>query len=121
MEKLIIEGRTNWKKGFYIKFEAQEKSMKIIKKIVKELGSEYFEDNQTIPKTFSKYKKWKDKWIPVYSSKNKNLDIDIVCGDKIIHFIVHKCPSYDFINKILDKYCEWAQIKYKKGFGSVTH
>lgn len=109
--KLIIDGRTNWAKGFYIKFEAKEKSMKMIKKIVEELGSEYFVDNQTVPKTFSKYEKWKDKWIPVYSPKSKNLDIDIICGDKIIHMIVHKCPSFEFINKILDKYCEWAEPK----------
>src|SRR3989344_4084641 len=99
-EKLIIEGRTNWKKGFYIKFEAQEKSMKIIKKIVEELGSDYFVDNHVTPRTFGKYKKWKDKWIPVYSSKNKNLDIDIICGDKIIQMIVHKRPSFEFVNKI---------------------
>ena len=60
MEKLIIAGRTNWEKGFYIKFKAEEKSMKIIKKIVEDLGSEYFVDNQIIPKIFSEYEKWKD-------------------------------------------------------------
>ena len=114
--KLIIAGRTNWERGFYVKFEAEEKSMKIIKKIVEELGSEYFVDNQTIPRTFGKYEKWKDKWIPVYSSENKNLDIDIICGDKIIHMIVQKCPSFEFINKVLDKYSVFAQPKYKKGF-----
>jgi len=74
MERLIISGRTNWKKGFYIKFKAEEKSMRIIKKIIEEMGSDYFVDNQAIPKTFSKYEKWKDQWIPVYSSKNKKLD-----------------------------------------------
>ena len=114
--KIIIEGRTNWEGGFYVKFEAEEKSMKIIKKIVEELGSEYFVDNQTIPKTFSNYGKWKDKWIPVYNSKNKDLDIDIICGDKIIHMICHKCPSFAFINKVLDKYSIFVQSKYKKGF-----
>jgi len=115
-EKLIIEGRTNWKDGFYVKFESEERSMKIIKKIVEELGSEYFVDNKVIPRTFSKYEKWKDKRIPIYSSKNKNLDIDIICGDKIIHMIIHKRPSFEFVDKILDEYCDWAQIKYKKGF-----
>jgi len=117
MERLIIAGRTNWKKGFYIKFKAKEKSMKVIKKIVGEMGSDYFVDNQAIPKTFSKYERWKDQWIPVYSSKHKELDIDIICGDKIIHMIIHKYPSLEFINKILDKYCDWVQPKYKKGFG----
>ena len=112
-KKIIIAGRTNWEKGFYVKFEAEEKSMKIIKKIVEELGSEYFIDNQVIPKTFSKYEKWKDKWIPIYG---KGLDIDIICGNKIIHMIVHKCPSFEFINNVLDKYSIFAQPKYKKGF-----
>ena len=114
-EKLIIEGRTNWKDGFYIKFEAEEKSMKIIKKIAEELGSGYFADNQVIPITFSKY----EKWAPIYNSKSKNLDIDIICDDKIIHMIVHKCPSFEFVNKILNKHCDWAQIKYKRGFGPI--
>lgn len=119
MEKLTIVGRANWKNGFYIKFKAEEKSMKIIKKIIEDMGSEYLADNQTIPKTFSKYEKWKDKWIPVYNPKHKDLDVDIVCGDKIIHMIVHKYPSIKFINNILNKYCNWAQIKYKKGFSPV--
>ncbi len=119
MEKLVIIGRTNWGRGFYIKFEAEEKSMKAIKKIVDGLGSEFFIDNQTIPRTLSNYEKWKDKWIPIYNSKNKNLDIDIICGDKVIHMIVHKCPSYEFVNKILDKYCEWTEPEYKKGFGPL--
>ncbi len=118
MDKLIIAGRTNWKGGFYIRFKAEEKSMKIIKKIVEEIGSDYFVDNQVIPKTFSNYSKWKDKRIPVYSQKRRNLDIDIICGDKIIHMIAHKCPNFEFISNILDKYCDWAQIKHKKGFGS---
>jgi len=116
-KKLIITGRTNWEGGFYVKFEAEEESMKIIKKIVGEFGSEYFVDNQTIPRTFGKYEKWKDQWIPVYT-QNKNLDIDIICGDKVIHMIVHKCPSLEFINKVLDKYSVFAQLKYKKGFSS---
>ncbi len=81
------------------------------------MGSEYFVDNQVIPKTLSKYEKWKDQWIPIYSTKHKNLDMNIICGDKIIHMIAHKCPNFEFVNKILDKYCDWAQIKYKKGFG----
>lgn len=116
MNKLTIAGRANWENGFYVKFKAEEKSMKIIKKIVEDFGSEYFVDNQVIPRTFSNYAKWKDQWIPVYT-QNKDLDIDIICGDKIIHMIVHKCPSFEFVNDILDKYCDWAQIKYKKGFG----
>lgn len=119
MERLTILGRTNWKKGFYVKFKAEEKSMKIIKKIVKDFGSEYFVDNQVIPRTFSNYSKWKDQWIPVHI-KNKDLDIDIICGDKIIHMVINKCLSFEFVNNILDKYCDWAQIKYKKGFGHNT-
>lgn len=116
-KKLIINGRTNWEGGFYVKFQAEEKSMKIIKKIVGGLDSEYFVDNQIIPRTFGRYEKWKDKWIPIYSSKNK-IDIDIICGDKVIHMIVHKCPNFEFINKVLDKYSVFAQPKYKKGFSS---
>ena len=115
MEKLTITGRTNWGGGFYVKFKAEEKSMKIIKKLVEEFGSEYFVDNQVIPRTFSNYAKWKDQWIPIHT-QNKDLDINIICGDKIIHMTVHKCPSFEFINNVLDKSCDWAQPKYKKGF-----
>lgn len=120
MEKLIVARRTNWEGGFYIQFEAEEKSMKFIKKIVMEMDSEYFEDDHVIPRTFSKYEKWKDQWTPISSSKHKNLDIDIICGDEVIHMIVHKCPSFEFVNKILDKYCDWVQIKYKKGFSPTV-
>lgn len=116
MGKLIIAGRTNWKNGFYIKFKAEEKSMKTIKKIIQELGSEYFVDNHVIPKTLSKYEKWKDQWIPVHNRKINNLDIDIICGDKIIHMIVHKYHNLESVNKIINKHCQWAKIRYKKGF-----
>lgn len=116
MKKLTIAGRTNWEGGAYIKFKAEEKAMIIIKKIVGELGSDYFIDNHIIPKTFSDYSKWKDQWIPVYNYQDKDLDINIICGDKIIHMLVHKCPSFEALSKLLEKYCEWAKIKYKKGF-----
>jgi hypothetical protein len=113
MEKLIIAGRTNGESSFYIKFKVQEKSMSIIKKIVQDLGSEYFVDNQVLPRSM-KFEKWKDQWIPIHE---KGIDIDIICGDKMIHMLVDNCPNFDIINNILDKYCEWAQPKYKKGFG----
>ena len=105
MRKLIISGRTNWEKGFYIKFKAEEKSMKVIKKILENLGSDYFVDNQIIPKTFSKYDKWKDHWIPI---NIKNLKGNIICGDKFIHMIIHKSSHLEFINNILGKYCSWV-------------
>ncbi len=117
MDRLKIIGRTNWGSGFYIKFKAEKKSMETIKKIVEELGSDYFIDNDVIPK-FSKYEKWKDRWMPIHNEKIKNLDIDIICGDKIIHMIIHKYQKLDLINNILSKHCKWAQVKYKKGFGS---
>ena len=116
MEKLIIASRNNWKDGFYIKFNAGEKSMSIIKKIVQELGSDYFIDNQVIPRSM-KFERWKDQWIPVFSPKFKDLDIDIICGDRFIHMFVRKIKDFEIVNKILDKYCEWAQPRYKKGFG----
>jgi len=31
--------------------------------------------------------------------------------------VAHKYPNLEFINKILDKHCDWAQPKYKKGYG----
>lgn len=114
MDKLIIAGRTNWENKFYIKFKATDTSMKVIKKFVKEIGDEFFVDDQTSPKSLSKYEKWKDQWIPIVT---KDLGIDIICGDKMIHMIFYKFPNFEFVNNILDKYCDWAQIKYKKGFG----
>ena len=107
MEKLIIMGRTNWESGFYIKFKSEKASMKIIKKIIKDLGSDYFVDNHVIPKTLSNYEKWKDQWIPVCIKKN--LDIDIVCGNRIIHMIVHNCSDFEIINETIDKYCDWIE------------
>jgi hypothetical protein len=114
MDKLVIAGRTNWEGGFYIKFKAVEKSMKVIKKIVEKMDDEFFVDNQAIPKTLSKYDKWKDQWIPI---STKKFGAEIVCGDKMIHIIFYKFPSYESVNKILDKYCIWAEPRYKKGFG----
>lgn len=116
MEKLIIAGRTNWENKVYVKIEAQKDSMKVIKKILNEMGDEFFVDNQTIPKSLSNYEKWKDQWISVVT---KEFEIDIICGDKFIHIIIYKFPNFDAINKIFDKYCDWAQIKYKKGFGPL--
>jgi|TARA_Y100000034_G_scaffold80291_1_gene96342 hypothetical protein len=117
MEKLIVAGRTNWENKFYVKIRAEEKSIKIIKKIVEEMGDEYFIDNHTIPKSLSNYGKWKDQWIPVVT---KDIEMDIICGDKIIHMIFYKFPSFEFINKILDKFFEWEQPEYKKGFGPTN-
>lgn len=116
MIKLTIEGRTNWENKFYIKFKAEDKSMMVVKKIIEEIGDDYFIDNQAIPKTFSKYEKWKDKWIPIVT---KEIGIDIICGDKMIHMIFFKFPNFEFVNNILDKYCNWVQPEYKKGFGPV--
>ena len=113
MDKITIAGRTNWENKFYIKFKATNKSMKVIKKFVEEIGDDFFIDNLTIPKSLSNYEKWKDRWIPIVT---KDIGIDIICGDKFIHMIFYKFPNFKFVNKILDKYCNWAQPKYKKGF-----
>jgi len=116
-EKLIIAGRTNWARRFYIKFKASEKSMLTIKKISQDLGSDYFVDNQVIPGTFGKYEKWKDTWIPIFDRKGK-IEVDVICGEEYIHMIIQKAPSFEFINKILDKYCIWAEPeKIKKSIG----
>ncbi len=116
MEKLTIAGRTNWEKRIYIKFKATDSSINVIKKFVEEIGDEFFLDNQTIVKSLSNYEKWKDQWIPVVTN---DFGIDIICGNKIIHMIFYKFPSFEFVNNILDKYCNWSQPKYKQGFGPV--
>ena len=108
--KLIIAQRTNWEDRFYIKFKVSEKAMKIIKKIVEELGSNYFVDNHVLPKNFSKYDKWKDQWIPLF---DVNPNIDIICGDKFIHMIIFAKPDNKKINLILDKYCKWEEPNKK--------
>ncbi|MBU2503919.1 MAG: hypothetical protein KJ879_02605 [Nanoarchaeota archaeon] len=113
MKKLTIVGKTNSENKFYIKARAEEKSIEVIKKIIKELGSEYFVDNQIIPKT-NNYQSWKDRWIPFNTNK---IEADIICGNKFIHIIFYKFPNFEFVNKVLDKYCVWAQPRYKKGFG----
>lgn len=101
----MVAGRTNWENKFYIKLKATNNSMKVIKKFVGEIGDDFFTDNQTLPKSFSEYKKWKDQWIPVVTNE---IGIDIICGDKIIHMIFYKFPSFEFVNNLLDKYCDWA-------------
>lgn len=116
MEKLIIALRNNWKDGFYIKFKANEKAIRIIKKISEDLGSDYFVDNQIIPKILN-YDKWRDQWIPIFINETR---IDIVIGNRFVHMIVTKCRDFEIINKILDKYCEWAQPRYKKGFNHLS-
>lgn len=113
MALLTILGRTNWEGGFYLKFKAEENSLLILKKIAEELGSEYFVDDQLLPKTF-KYIEWKDKWIPI---SGKGFSIDIICGDKIIHLLVSSKNKLNFLTEILNKYSKWSAVKYKKGFG----
>ena len=117
MDKLTIAGRTNWENKFYIKFKATDKAMKVLKKFLEEIGDEFFVDNQTIPKSLSNYETWKDQWIPVVTN---DFGIDMICGDKFIHMILYKFPIVESVNDILDKYCDWAGIKYKKGFGPNT-
>ena len=41
-------------------------------------------------------------------------DIIIICGKNYVHLLFNKVPSFNAVNKIIDKYCEWAKIKYKK-------
>ena len=111
MDKLIICGRTNWEDKFYIKVKAAENSMEVLKKFIGEIGDDFFIDNQSIQNALSKYNDWKDNWIPVVT---KDIGIDIICGDKYIHMIFYKFPDFQFIDKILLKYFDWAQPKYKK-------
>ncbi|MBI2044374.1 hypothetical protein HYT24_03355 [Candidatus Pacearchaeota archaeon] len=106
-EKLIIEGRTNWKKRFYVKFEFNKNSIKILRKILNDWGSEALIDNVG-------QKIGKDSWIPIFDAKP---EADIIIGHDSIHMIVFAKPNNKKINIILDKYCDWTQIKYKKGFG----
>lgn len=111
MEKLKIVGRTNWSKGFYIKFKATTNSMEIIKKMVEEADSEYFyQDYEEIKNPF-KYNRWKDRWIQICEKK---LKVDIICGDKVIHLISNNCKNYKFINGLLNKYCVWIEPKKVK-------
>ncbi len=117
MDKIIIAGRKNWENKLYIKFKAAGKSMGVVKKFVEEIGDEFFVDNQTIPKSLSSYVGWKDQWIPVVT---KDFEIDIICGDEFIHMIFYRFPSFESLNNILNKYCDWAQIKYKKGFAPTS-
>lgn len=106
MKKLKIIQRTNWENKFYLKIFANLDSMKTIKLISKEFGDDYFSDNQGIPKKLSDYEKWKDLWIPIIGKK---VSCDIICGDRAIHLIFYKFPSFDFVNKVLDKYFEWEK------------
>ena len=103
--------------------------MKIIKKIIEELGSDYFVDNQTIPKTFSKYEKWKDKWIPIHSSKNNWLKTkdweryDMresimktkISNEKLMGYarsLYSAFASPQFIWRTLSSIRNWDDIKY---------
>lgn len=110
VDKLTISARS---RDRYIKFIAEPKSMLILKKIVKELGSDYFIDNQIIPRTFSDYNKWKDEWIPIRIPE-KNLFFDIICGDKYIHLVIKSYKDLEILNLILNKYCEWVITKNVK-------
>jgi len=103
MKKLIIKTRTNWEKKFYLKVKATDDSIKIIKKIFKDFGDDYFIDMQGQIKGLT-YEKWKDQWIPLITKK---VSADIICGCKFIHFIFYNLKNFDYVNKIIDKYMEW--------------
>lgn len=109
MEKLIIAERVNWKMGFYIKFKAEEKSMLIIKRIVEELGSDFFSDMHGLPRRkYGNYEKWKDFGIFIQTKKEK-IKVNIICGNKYIHMLVDNCLNYHPINSVLEKYSEFTK------------
>lgn len=103
-------GRTNWEKKFYVKLKADSDSIKLIKKIVEDMGDDFFVGNHTIRRSLSDYQVWKDQWIPVIT---KRFGLDIVCGHKAIHMIVYRFPSFASVNAILDRYCDWAHPNTK--------
>lgn len=110
MKKLTILRRTNWEKKFYIALRADTNIMNVIKEMAKEMGDDdYFIDNQANPNSLLNYEKWKDNWIPLVTN---NLGVDIVCGDKIVHLIFYRFPSFKHVNNILDKYCSWEQSDF---------
>jgi hypothetical protein len=111
MNKLIIARRTNWESKFYVKIKATKNCMKLIRKIIDELGEDFFVDNPTLPRRLSNYERWKDIWIPVATKK---FGAEVICGNKMIHFIFYKFPNFESVNVILDKYCTWAEVKCKK-------
>ncbi|MEA3329965.1 MAG: hypothetical protein U9Q06_04450 [Nanoarchaeota archaeon] len=107
MEKLIISRRINWKNKVYLTVKFRKNSLELISKIVEDFGGDYFDDMYGMEK-LSDYKKWKDELISVVTKK---VELDVICGDKFIHLIFWKFPNYDFLNKVLDKYCKFAKPK----------
>ena len=108
MNKLVIAGRTNGKNGFYLRLKAQKNAIKVICDIGIEFDPDFLVDDPSIPRALSDYSKWKDVWLPIVDRKRK-MQIDIVCGDKIIHLFFRNCKKYEDVNTILDKYTEWAK------------
>lgn len=113
MEKLVIAGRTGrGEKGFYLKIKVKKKVLLILEKMLKELDPYFDLDDLIYPlKSLKNYKRWVDEWFPVTTKK---YDLNVICGKKYIHLLFSKVPSYSSANKIIDKYCEWAKIKFKK-------
>jgi len=107
MNKILIAGRTGHQ---YVKFKVEKASMRIVKKMLEDFGSDYLEDNQVMPRTYSNYEKWKDRWIPI---RTKKVKADIICGDKYIHLLLFPSTDIEFFNAVVDKYSEWIKPKKK--------
>ena len=108
MKKLVIVRKKEWKDGFYAMLKAEKNSVKIIKSMFENFGSQYFVEEK---RNLSDYSQWKDLWIP-YSDKDEKIDLDLVFGDKYIHLIVRKYKDKVFIEKIMKKYCKKAKRTY---------
>ena len=111
--KLKIAARRNWKDRFYIKFKASKRAMIIVNKLLFDFDRDFILEEEVCARPLDNYDDWKDDMIN-FGMDNTKVEIDLLCGDKYIHMFVHKCPNYELVNKILDRYAEWVSSKYKE-------
>ena len=99
----------NWKEGFYISFKVSKNSVKMLDEVVRDLTDDlnemFYSENS---KKAEDYNLWKDIVINI---NEKKFHIQIIFGNKNIHFTVIRYSNKKKILDVLDKYSEWIKSK----------
>ncbi len=104
--KLVLRGTTNLQERFGYMFEKRKNFLKILIKFMEELD---FEEDDMIyfyaDESMTKLRKLKDD---LFNIKNKNFDVDIFFGDKVVIIIVRTKKKKELMKKI-EKFVKWKK------------
>lgn len=97
-------------KLYYIRLRAEKTAMvKVHDFLTYSLGSDDFGDEVSVP-DFEDYDDWRDLHFYV-DDLDKGIEIEMICGFKVIHLFVRKCDDWEFFNEALLKHAEWVEYK----------